>query len=63
MQLQVECRQELGDPGQLILSLQQQTVSSDTEVSPAFKHSYIPAGKLCSGSRVTAGLAAVMGLK
>lgn len=30
---QVECRQEPGDPGQLILSLQQQTVTSDTEVS------------------------------
>uniref|UniRef100_A0A8C5FWL6 Vacuolar protein sorting 13 homolog B n=1 Tax=Gadus morhua TaxID=8049 RepID=A0A8C5FWL6_GADMO len=28
---EVECRQELGEPGQLILSLQQQTVSSATE--------------------------------
>lgn len=30
--LQVECRQEPGQRGQLTLTLQQQTVASDTEV-------------------------------
>lgn len=33
--LQVECQQEPGDERQLSLTLQQQTVASDTEVSPA----------------------------
>lgn len=33
--LQVECQQEAGDERQLSLTLQQQTVASDTEVSPS----------------------------
>lgn len=33
--LQVECQQEPGQQGQLTLTLQQQTVASDTEVRPA----------------------------
>ena len=33
--LQVECQQEVGDERHLSLTLQQQTVACDTEVSPA----------------------------